>query len=106
MLTLFGLYLLCECLCFSGTIFSLIAGYVLSQAYHDTGEALLIGTLTIFIASTLMGFISFYVGRAFFKPVKDNENEENPIIKALNVSSQSDRLMLLFLVRMCPFVPL
>ena len=102
----FAVYLVSETLMIPGSIMSVFIGYTLSAAYNDSCRALVVGTPVLCLATLISAIVSFVFAKLMPNCVSAYFKKKFPIIEATNSSTQTDRLLLVFLTRLIPMAPM
>ena len=66
---------------------------------------MLVGFLSVWIGATVGSCISMLLGRFVFIEWVNKQKQKYPLIKAINIAIQSEGLLLIFLLRLCPVIP-
>ena len=99
-------YIVCEVFFLPGTVLCVLAGYTFNKAYNDTARALLVATPTLLTAALVAAIFAFVLGRYVLRFNAKQLGKKYPIVRALNLTVESDGIMLAYLLRLCPIVPL
>ena len=88
-----------------GSILTLGAGWAFQQAYNNTGVAVLVGTISVFVGAWCGSVIAFVLGRYVFRDVSEKWAAKYRVTKALDYAIKTEGLKVVLLLRLCPLVP-
>ena len=81
------------------------AGYGLNQAYGEFWSALFIGTLACWIGMWVGSIFGMWFARYLFRKKAKRMMKKYRVMKAFDMAMNSDGLMFLIIMRICPLVP-
>ena len=101
----FAIFLISEVGCVPSSVVCIFAGFILSGAYHDSCKVLTNATPVLCLASFFLAILNFFIGKITPGVISDYFKDQFIIIDALSSSTDADRMLLVFLGRLIPFLP-
>lgn len=99
------LYFICTLLFIPGPIITWGTGLAFYQAYGSVWQAVVIGSVTIFIGAYASSIVAFLMGRYVFRDKMEQFAQENRIMMGIERAIKDEGLRILILIRMSPLFP-
>jgi len=87
------------------SVIALGTGYTLKRSYQDIFLTLVIGTSSVFIGCWIGGTLAFLLGRYMCRTKVKSWITKNKILTAVDSIMQTEGFKLVFLCRICLFIP-
>jgi len=99
-----GVYFVATVLFIPGTILTLGAGFVFSNAF-GLGVGVLLGTIAVFIGASLGAVTSFVLGRFLLRDLVMTLTIKFQIFEAIDIALQENGFKIMSLLRLSPIIP-
>lgn len=88
-----------------GSLLTLGAGVALQAALENTGLAILVGTIGIFVGAWIGSNLAMLLGRYLFRDAAKDLAQKYRLINAIDKALEKEGLKFTFLLRLCPLIP-
>ena len=88
-----------------GSLLTLGAGVALQAAFDNTGLAVFVGTLGVFIGAWIGSNLAMLLGRYLFRGSAAKMADKYRLINAIDKVMEKEGLKFTFLLRLCPLIP-
>jgi len=88
-----------------GSILTLGAGYAFRLAFKNTGIAVLVGSLSVFIGAYIGSCLAFLLGRYVFRDQITKLSDKFRLFRAIDKAMKSEGVKVTFLLRLTPIIP-
>ena len=99
------IYTLSEIFFIPGSLLAIVIGYTLNETYCDIQKAILVGSLTLFVATFVSALMAIVIGKCFSSVKNVSENYILRIFNiknALNLLIENDGTLLALMLFVCP----
>ena len=100
-----GVYFLATVCFLPGSILTLGAGFVFSLALKNTGIAIVVGTLIVFLGASAGAIAAFFLGRTIFREPVEAWIQRYPTFTAIDKVLKEQGLKMVLLLRLSPLIP-
>ena len=99
------IYIVATLIFIPGSLLTLGAGVALQAAFENTGLAILIGTLGVWIGAWVGSNLAMLLGRYLFRDSAAKLAQKYRVINAIDKVLEKEGLKFTFLLRLCPLIP-
>ena len=99
------IYIIATLFFIPGSLLTLGAGVALQAAFENTGLAILIGTLGVWIGAWVGSNLAMLLGRYLFRDSAAKLAQKYRVINAIDKVLEKEGLKFTFLLRLCPLIP-